>query len=72
MTNTKLLNQRIMNSGLKKKYLASRIGITTQSLTYKIENVRDFKAGEINTLSKLLGVETPEEREALFFAQDVN
>jgi hypothetical protein len=72
MTNTKLLNQKIAESGLKKQHIASRIGITTQALTYKIENVRDFKASEITTLSKLLGVSTPEEREALFFAQDVN
>lgn len=71
MTNKELLNERIEKSGMKKSYIAKVIGMSPGSLSRKIANQRDFKASEINALCKLLGIEAPEEKEAIFFATKV-
>ena len=67
MTNTELLNQRIDESGLKKSYIAKALGIRTDTLSRKINNEREFKASEINTLCDVLGIESLEEKEHIFF-----
>lgn len=66
MTNTKLLRERIDASGLKFKYIADQLGITTRALLMKIENQTEFKPSEIKRLSELLGIETPEEQILIF------
>lgn len=71
MTNKELLNERIEKSGLKKGYIAIVLGMTPGSLSHKIANRRDFKASEINALCELLGIDTLEEKEAIFFAPEV-
>ena len=71
MTNKELLNERIKKSGMKKSYIAKALGIAPGSLSRKIASQQDFKASEINALCKLLGIETPEEKEAIFFAAKV-
>lgn len=71
MTNTELLNQRIDESGLKKSYIAKALGIRTDTLSRKINNEREFKASEINTLCDILGIESLEEKEHIFFACEV-
>lgn len=71
MTNTAELNKRIEASGLKKSYIAKALGIAVSTLSHKIRNRRDFKASEIDTLCELLGIESLEEKEAIFFALEV-
>lgn len=66
MTNTKLLRERIDASGLKFKYIADQLGITTRALLMKIENQTEFKPSEIKRLNELLGIETPEEQILIF------
>ena len=39
MTNTKLLNEKIVESGLKRKFIAEKLGLSTYGLQRKIENV---------------------------------
>jgi transcriptional regulator with XRE-family HTH domain len=68
MTNTEKLNRRIEASGLKKSYIAKALGMAVSTLSRKISNKMDFKASEIDALCKLLGIESPEEKEAIFFA----
>ena len=67
MTNTEKLNDRIKASGLKKSYFAKTLGIVDATLSRKINNSQDFKAKEINKLCKILGIDTLEEKEEIFF-----
>lgn len=71
MTDTKKLNERIDDSGLKKSYIAKALGIARSTLSHKIANRREFKASEIDALCDLLGIKDPEEKEAIFFALEV-
>lgn len=71
MTNTKLLNDKIDESGLKKSYIAKAIGRAPSTLARKISGKQDFTASEINVLCEILPIETPEEKEAIFFAPEV-
>ena len=68
MTNTLLLEERIKQSGYKKSFIASKIGISAYALSLKINNKKEFKASEINGLCEILGINT-KDRMAIFFAQ---
>ena len=68
MTNTKLLNEKIAESGLKKKFIADKLGLSTYGLQRKIENVTEFKASEISALCDVLDIKTVTEKEKIFFA----
>lgn len=68
MTNTTLLNERIERSGYKRSYIAKALGLSAYGLAKKIQNETEFKASEINALCVLLKIESPEEKEAIFFA----
>lgn len=54
MVDTQRLNDRIDRSGLKKYYIASKIGLTTYGLQKKITNQTQFKANEIEGLCIVL------------------
>ena len=71
MTNTAKLNDRIKASGLKKRYIAKALGVVDATLSRKINNAQDFKTGEITILCNLLGIESLEEKEEIFFADEV-
>lgn len=71
MTNTELLRQKIEESGYKMRFLAEKIGVTYQGFLYKVNNRSEFKASEIKTLCLLLSL-SDKEREAIFFADDVD
>lgn len=68
MTDTNKLLEMIEQSGLKKCYIAKMLDISTNSLAQKISNKREFKASEIDTLCKLLGITSLEKKEEIFFA----
>lgn len=70
MTNTALLEKRIVKSGLKKSYIAKAIGLSPYGLMLKIRNINEFKASEIEKLCILLGIDDLEERCAIFFASE--
>ena len=71
MVDTQRLNDRIDRSGLKKYYIASKIGLTTDGLQKKITNQTQFKANEIEGLCIVLQIETLEEKEKIFFSKNV-
>ena len=71
MTNSAELKKRIKSSGLKKSYIAKVLGVAASTLSRKINNKLDFNTRQIETLCDLLGIETLEEKEAIFFAQEV-
>ena len=67
MTNTKLLREKLEQSGYKLQYIADKMGITYQSLLNKINNRSEFRASEIQALHDILGL-TEVERVEIFFA----
>lgn len=66
MTNTTEFKVMMVRNGYTAEQLAKEIGMTPQSLSYKINNKREFTATEINNVSKALGL-TLEEKEIIFF-----
>lgn len=72
MTNTEKLEAAIEHSGLKKKFIAQELEITTYGLQKKIKNNSEFKQTEISRLCKLLNIKTLKEKEEIFFAQAVD
>lgn len=70
MTNTALLNMAIRKSGLKKSYLADKIGLSPAGFCNCLNNRAEFKASQINILCDLLGIKTLEEKEKIFFAEN--
>lgn len=71
MTNTKELLQEINKSGLKKSWIAEKIGLSYHGLQKKINNDNEFKASEIMMLCDVLHITSAERREEIFFAHDV-
>ena len=67
MTDTARLEAIIRESGLKKSYIAKVLGIAPETLTRKIKNVCEFKGSEIDALGEMLGIDSPEDRCAIFF-----
>ena len=72
MTNTELLIERIADSGLKRVFIAKKMGLSAYGLAKKINNENEFKVSEIQTLCDILGIQTLEEMESIFFAQKVD
>ena len=71
MTDTKLLREKIEQSGYKLQFIAKKVGITYQGLLNKINNKSEFRANKIQALYNLLGL-TEKERIAIFFAANVD
>lgn len=69
MTNSKLLEEKIKQAGLKKAFIAKSLGITPYGFFNKLQNVTEFKAGEIKQLCVLLNIETFDELKAIFFTE---
>lgn len=68
MTNTELFRKKIEDKGISLKFLASKIGITRESLYNKLNNETEFKASEISKISDVLQL-TSKERDDIFFAE---
>lgn len=68
MTNTELLEKVIQDSGLKKVYLAEKVGLTPAGFRNCVTNKAEFKASQINILCEALGIEDLAQKEAIFFA----
>lgn len=67
MTNTVLLEKKIAQSGLKKGYLAMRVGLSKAGFRNCCTNKAEFKASQIDILCDLLNITSLEERQAIFF-----
>ena len=71
MTNTAELLKLIEDSGLKKGYIASELGLTTYGFQKKVENRTQFKAEEIKILCEILNIKSLRKKEEIFFAEKV-
>lgn len=67
MTNVKLLDEKIRQSGLKKKYLAERIGVSRGTLCSLLNNKTEFKISQIRVLCEILDIKDDETIRAIFF-----
>lgn len=67
MIDTKLLNDAIEKSGLKKEWIAKQLNITRVALFEKINNKREFKASEVAKISKILSL-TNQKRDIIFLS----
>lgn len=69
MTNKELLEKAIQEKGLKKSFLAEKIGLTPAGFYNCLNNKAEFRASQINTLCELLGITDLAVKEAIFFAE---
>ena len=68
MTDTNKLKAALALKGMTAGDLADMIGMSRQSISYKMNNIREFRVKEIIAISEALNL-TLEEKEAIFFAK---
>ena len=71
MVNKQHLVDAIKARGLRLDFIAEKLEISRQTLSDKINNKKQFKLGEIQTLVKVLNL-TPEEVDDIFFIYNVH
>lgn len=71
MVNKQRLVDAIKARGLRLDFIAEKLEISRQTLSDKINNKKQFKLGEIQTLVKVLNL-TPEEVDDIFFIYNVH
>lgn len=72
MTDTQLLKKKIEKSGLKIGFIADFVGISRQLLWKKINNKTAFNQYEIDKMCRVLRITDIFEKEAIFFAENVD
>lgn len=68
MTNTEMLIELIERSGLKKSYIADKVGFSRTTFSKKIKNIVPFNQYEIERLCEILKISDLKTKEAVFFA----
>lgn len=63
MTDVNRLKEVVRDSGLKKVYIAERLGITYQGYLKKENGENEFMASEIKSMQELLGLSAKDTRE---------
>ena len=66
-TNIELLEHKIQQSGLKKGFLAEKLGVSRTTMNALLSGKNDFKISQVQTLCELLGIEDVETMHAIFF-----
>lgn len=61
-----LLLSEMARMELNRNEMAQKLGITTQSLSNKMDGKTDFKLHELNKIRQILGL-SPEKFDAIFF-----
>ena len=72
MTNTAELKKIIDESGIKKKHIAQRLGLSYYGLQLKIEGKNEFKQKEITVLCDILNIDSLKQKDRIFFTQEVD
>ena len=68
--NYNLLNQEIERSGKKLKALARDLDLSYSGLRRKLDGIYEFNRTEIETLCRVLNLNTPEDRDKVFFNEE--
>lgn len=71
MTRSIVLRDKVKKNGLKYTFLAKELNLSNYGLAKKIDNKSRFYADEIQKLCVLLNIESLEEKEYIFFANNV-
>lgn len=71
MTDTLYLKSILVRRGVTFEYVSEQMGLSKTSLSYKINNKRQFTATEIVKLSNILNL-TANERDEIFFGENVD
>ena len=71
MTDKNLLTEKIKASGLKRGFIAEKLGTSYERLKKLIDGETPFKAHEIQKLCYLLNITDLQEKERIFFAKNV-
>ncbi len=66
MTATNLLKAKLIEMGYRQEDIADILNISSQSFSYKLNNKREFKASEIDTLCSVLKIQN---KDAYFFCR---
>ena len=69
MVNTEKLNDLFKDTGFRKDYIASRLGMTRQNLSLKINNKAPFSAGEMKAMKNIFSISDKTFME-IFFAEE--
>ena len=72
MTNTLEFEIALKRAKLSKREVADKLHISVMGLYKKSNNITEFKASELATLYDLLNLETFEDQQRIFFAQNVD
>lgn len=74
MINTNLLKSLIIKKGLTQSDVAKKIGISAQSLSYKLNNKIEFQVNEVMRLREILDIENAcdSELDKIFFANKID
>lgn len=71
MTDTLEFKAVMIKRGLTLKKLANLVGISNTTLSYKINNKREFTSSEMEAIREALNL-TEDERNRIFFANNVD
>lgn len=71
MTDRELLISVINDSGLRRQYIAEKLGLTYQGFKLKLDGKNDFRESEMQMLVSLLHMNKTT-RDRVFFAQKVD
>lgn len=69
MTDTKALRELIERNGLKMKYVAEYLGLSSYGFQLKVENRQEFKTSEVAALCELLEITSLDDKERIFFTK---
>lgn len=67
MLDVELLDQIISASGLKKSYIAERLGITRPTLYKILDGTNDITNRQIDVLCEILNITRLSDKEKIFF-----
>lgn len=68
MTNTKLLGEKVRNSGLRTSYIVESLGISRAGWYRKLNGKSPFTAEQIQIMCNILHITSLREKEDIFFA----
>lgn len=70
MTDTKKLKEKIQASGLKKSYIAFKLGVSPSTVTALLQNKTEFKASQIRAICEVLNIQDDAEIRSIFFGNN--
>lgn len=70
MTDSIRLRELINDKGLKLKYVAEYIGLSSYGLSLKMKNEKEFKTSEVSALCELLEIKSLKMKEEIFFSAE--